>query len=311
MKILINDAQSVAKEAQANSADASTRMRGGDLGYFEKKGGAMIDEKFEEAISQLKVGGISEPVLTSKGYHLIRLTDRQPAQVRISHILLKPEVTEKEVKAMLARAYKEDFYELAKENSRDETTRIRGGDLGFLHKKNPHRFGEAFKEECLKGKAGEIIGPIKSDKGQHIVYVTQRRSERFRASHILVKLPKKPKRKEKKAALEKIKKIQEELKSNTRTSNSLFVRLAKKYSEDATKDRGGDLGAFYLGGEPKFSTKFEQTVFKAPIGKVASPIQSPFGWHIVFIHDRKDRRERSFEKVQNKIHKQLKDKRLR
>ena len=63
--------------------------------------------------------------------------------------------------------------------------------------------------------------------------------------------------------------------------------------------------------KPKFSTKFEQTVFKAPIGKVSGPIQSPFGWHIVFIHDRKDRRERSFEKVQNKIHKQLKDKRLR
>ena len=89
------------------------------------------------------------------------------------------------------------------------------------------------------------------------------------------------------------------------------MRLTKKYSEDSTKDRGGDLGAFYIGGEPKFSTKFEETVFKAPIGKVSGPILSPFGWHIVFVHDRKERHERPFEKVQAQIRGQLKDKRLR
>jgi len=305
------DAKSFAKVAQEKSADASTKMRGGDLGFFERRGTLMFDLKFEKALSKLKVGEISDPVLTSKGYHLIRLTDRQPPQVRVSHILLDNELTKKEIKARIARAYKGDFYELAKELSKDEATRIRGGDLGFIHKKNPHRFGEAFKEACLKGKSGEILGPIESSSGKHIVYITQRRPERFRASHILIKLPKRPKRSEKKVALEKIKKIKEELKANSRTSNSLFVRLAKKYSEDSTKDRGGDLGAFYLGGEPKISAKFEEAVFKAPIGKVTGPLASSFGWHLVFVHDRKDRRERQFDEVKDEIHGQLKDKRLR
>lgn len=303
--------QDFAKAAQKHSADASTRMRGGDLGYFEKKGGAIIDTKFEKALKALKVGEISEPFLSSKGYHLIRLTDRQAAQVRVSHILLDDKLNDAEVKKLVARAQVEDFYELAKELSQDETTRIRGGDLGFIHSKNPHRFGEAFKTACLKGNDGEVLGPIKSSSGRHIVYITKRRSERYRASHILKALPKKAKRAQKKAALAEITKLYEELLANQRTANSLFVRLAKKYSDDSTRDRGGDLGAFYLGGEPKFSKKFEDAVFKGAIGKTSAPVLSPFGWHIYFVHDRKETRVQTYEEVKAEIHDQLKDKRLR
>ena len=59
------------------------------------------------------------------------------------------------------------------------------------------------------------------------------------------------------------------------------------------------------------SAKFEEAVFKAPIGKVTGPLASSFGWHLVFVHDRKDRRERQFDEVKDEIHGQLKDKRLR
>ena len=303
--------QEFAKAAQKHSADASTRMRGGDLGYFEKKGGPMIDQKFEKALQKLKVGEISKPFLSTKGYHLVRLTDRQSAQVRVSHILLDDKATDAEIKKIIARAQIEDFYGLAKELSQDETTRIRGGDLGFIHSKNPHRFGEAFKTVVLKGGNGEILGPIQSASGKHIVYITQRRPERYRASHILKALPKKAKRAQKKKALADITKLHEELIANQRTANSLFVRLAKKYSDDPTRDRGGDLGAFYLGGEPKFSKKFENAVFKGAIAKTLAPVSSPFGWHIYFIHDRKDTRAQSYEEVKTEIHDQLKDKRLR
>ena len=305
------NAQEFAKEAQKTSADFSTKMRGGDLGYFERRGGSVINKEFDAALSRMKVGEISEPILTPAGYHLIRLVDRQPAQVRVSHIQLKEGLSDREIEDIKNRAHVEDFYQLAKELSRDEMTRIRGGDLGFIHAKNPHRLGEAFKQACLKGESGELLGPIKSKEGQHLALITQRRGERFRASHILIKLPKRPKRAQKKEALKRITKIHNELLQNKRTANSLFVRLAKKYSEDATKDRGGDLGAFYLGGEPKISAEFEKAAFKAPVGKVYKPVQSPFGWHIIFIHDRKPRREQGLEEVRSEIQEQLKDKRLR
>jgi parvulin-like peptidyl-prolyl isomerase len=158
---------------------------------------------------------------------------------------------------------------------------------------------------------GEILGPIKSASGKHIVYVTQRRPERYRASHILKALPKRAKRAQKKQALAEITKLHEELLANQRTANSLFVRLAKKYSDDPTRDRGGDLGAFYLGGEPKFSKEFEEAVFKTSTAKTSAPVRSPFGWHIYFIHDRKETRVQSFDEVKAEIKEQLKDKRLR
>lgn len=303
--------QEFAKAAQEQSADFSTKMRGGDLGYFERKGGPMINEEFEAALSKMEIGEISEPILTPVGYHLIRLVDRQPPQVRVSHILLKKGLSEKEIVEIKTRAQVEDFHELAKEISTDEMTRIRGGDLGFIHAKNPHRFGEDFKTACLKGETGELLGPINSAEGQHLVYISQKRAERYRASQIVLLLPKRASRAQKKEVFDRISKIHTELLQNKRTANSLFVRLAKKYSEDATRDRGGDLGAFYLGGEPKISLEFEEAAFKAPLGKVDKPIQTPFGWHLIFAHDRKPRRERGLEEVRSEIQDQLKDKRLR
>ncbi len=70
--------------------DPSGSKNGGDLGWFGK--GTMV-EPFEKAAFSLGKGQISNPVLTSYGYHLIKVEDRrseggQP-QVKARHILLK------------------------------------------------------------------------------------------------------------------------------------------------------------------------------------------------------------------------------
>lgn len=59
--------------ARANSEDASA-VQGGDLGWTSP--GAFVPE-FEEAIAELPVGGLSEPVATRFGVHLIQLVDRR------------------------------------------------------------------------------------------------------------------------------------------------------------------------------------------------------------------------------------------
>jgi peptidyl-prolyl cis-trans isomerase SurA len=59
--------------ARENSEDSSA-PQGGDLGWATA--GAYVPE-FEEALAALDVGGISEPVVTRFGVHLVQVVDRR------------------------------------------------------------------------------------------------------------------------------------------------------------------------------------------------------------------------------------------
>ncbi|QJD58556.1 peptidylprolyl isomerase [Pseudomonas sp. gcc21] len=66
-----DDFADVAKEYSDDSGSAN---RGGDLGFTVE---GSFDPAFDEALSSLEEGQVSEPVRTSYGYHLIKLTDLQ------------------------------------------------------------------------------------------------------------------------------------------------------------------------------------------------------------------------------------------
>jgi len=71
--------------------------------------------------------------------------------------------------------------------------------------------------------------------------------------------------------------------------------LAAAYSTDtANKDRGGDLGWF---GRGAMIDAFEAAAFATDVGEIAGPVQTSFGWHLILIVDRGERRlnEAAFE----------------
>jgi parvulin-like peptidyl-prolyl isomerase len=70
------DFNKVAKEV---SEDPSTASNEGRLGYFMR---AEMDPAFADAAFALRNGEVSEPVLSSFGWHVIKLTDRKPAVQR-------------------------------------------------------------------------------------------------------------------------------------------------------------------------------------------------------------------------------------
>lgn len=64
--------------AKQLSQDIGSREMGGDLGYTD---GSAFPEAFEEALTTLEVGEISEPVETEAGWHLVKLTEIEQADV--------------------------------------------------------------------------------------------------------------------------------------------------------------------------------------------------------------------------------------
>lgn len=63
-----------AKLASEKSIDPGSKDKGGELGSFKE--GEMVAE-FWEGAKALKIGEISEPIKSSFGYHIIKLTDRK------------------------------------------------------------------------------------------------------------------------------------------------------------------------------------------------------------------------------------------
>ncbi len=80
------DGSTTFEEAAAEaSADEATREAGGQLGRF---GPGQLLPVFEDAVADLAVGDVSEPVVSPQGLHLLQVSERTADTVSVSHILL-------------------------------------------------------------------------------------------------------------------------------------------------------------------------------------------------------------------------------
>jgi peptidyl-prolyl cis-trans isomerase SurA len=87
--------------ARRYSDDAATRDEGGDLGWFRR--GQMV-RAFEEAAFALRPGELSGIVETPFGYHILRVDRVRGAERRARHILIRPELTERDLERATALA---------------------------------------------------------------------------------------------------------------------------------------------------------------------------------------------------------------
>ena len=100
-----------------------------------------------------------------------------PEQVCVSHILFAKDQKQKAEDVKKQLEDDGDFAKLAKQYSQDPGSAAKGGDLGCLGK------GETvppFEEAAFAAKEGEIVGPVKTQFGYHLLEVTDKKPKQTR-----------------------------------------------------------------------------------------------------------------------------------
>ena len=75
VKARLSDGEDFAAVAQEVSTDTSSGAQGGELGWF---GPGMMVPEFEQAVTGLEVGQVSDPVESQFGWHLVELEETRP-----------------------------------------------------------------------------------------------------------------------------------------------------------------------------------------------------------------------------------------
>ena len=156
---------------------------------------------------------------------------------------------------------------------------------GLIEPRTLDRLPTLYAEAAAKLKTGEVSGILRSPAGFHIIKLEERRGgsavggtiRQSRARHILIKVNELVSSDE---AQHKMLGLKERL-----DNNGDFAELARLYSNDLSAAKGGDLGWLYQGDTVP---DFERAMDALKIGEISKPVQSPFGWHIIQVLERKN-----------------------
>lgn len=106
--------------------------------------------------------------------------------------------------------------------------------------------------------------------------------ERVRARHILLRFAAGTTAQEKEEAREAARRRLLGLAGQLRQGAN-FAQLAERHSEDVTRKTGGDLGIFPRG---KMVPAFERIAFSLSPGEVSEPVETEYGWHLIWVDER-------------------------
>ena len=228
---------------------------------------AEIDNYLKNEASQ---GGKDEEYSLS---HILILV---PEQASPEQIQAKRTVAEKALEQLKGGA---DFRQVSAGVS-DAQNALDGGPLGW---RTASRLPQIFVDSVKNLKIGEISPVLRSANGFHIIKLLDKRGnespviiQQTHARHILIRLNEVVSENEAKQRLTNLK---ERIENGTS-----FEELARLQSEDASASRGGDLGWLSPGDTVP---EFERAMNALEPGQVSGPVQSPFGWHLIQVIERR------------------------
>ncbi|XKM14634.1 peptidylprolyl isomerase SurA [Orbaceae bacterium ac157xtp] len=211
-------------------------------------------------------------------------------EVNISHILISiPENATKQqidnagekAKTIIQNLHNgESFEKLAATYSNDENA-LKGGKMGWFRL---NELPTLFEERLVRSQKNDIIGPLRSGAGYHILKVNDTRTEKAKtvkvqevnARHILIKTNVLVSDEAAKAKLQ-------EIRQSIKEGSTTFENAAKTYSEDlGSAENGGELG---WSDPDRYDPNFKKGLLKLKKGELSQPIKSAFGWHLIELID--------------------------
>ena len=251
------------------------------------------DIRGEIVIGRLREREVDSKIVVSEGEidnFLATASMAGNEEYNLAHILLRvPEQAKPEQLARLQARAEEiisqlrrgaDFAQMAASYS-DAPDGLSGGAMGW---RSLERLPTLFAEAVPKLKPGEVSEVLRSPADYHIIKLLDRRGgaikaqpvEQTRARHILIKTSELVSEAE---ARRRLVALKERL-----THGADFAELARLHSNDLSAAKGGDLGWLNPGDTVP---EFERAMKSLKPGEVGEPVQSPFGWHLIQVMERR------------------------
>lgn len=224
---------------------------------------------------------------------VLKLMEQQGAsteQYNLGHILIAipSQASAEDITAAKERADKvmellregSDFKRIAIASSSGANA-LEGGELGWM---NINEMPTLFSEAIRGRKKADLVGPLRSGAGFHILTIFDIRGENVadinevKSRHILLKpsiiLSE-----------ERARTMLAEFAAKVRAGEADFSDLAKQHSEDpGSKLNGGELGW----SEPSvFVPAFRDTLNRLQVNEISEPFRTEHGWHIAQVLDKR------------------------
>ncbi|AZY51623.1 peptidylprolyl isomerase [Bordetella avium] len=236
------------------------------------------------------------PVMLALGQILVRVPEGASPDTVAS--------LRKKAEDILARLKRGDDFASVAAASSDGPEALEGGVMGV---RPIDGWPDLFVKAVSNVPAGQVSGIIQSGNGFHILKVLQRgqagapaparaaapmpapaagraaqgpvQVTQTHARHILIKTSAVMSDQQARQRLEQVRQRLE-------SGSAKFEDMARQYSQDATAPQGGDLGWVNPG---EMVPSFEAAMNSLKPGEISQPIESPFGWHLVQVLERRQK----------------------
>ncbi|MBZ0265838.1 peptidylprolyl isomerase [bacterium] len=189
-----------------------------------------------------------------------------------------------------------DFAELATEYSMDTGTAENGGDLGWFGK---DKMVKEFEEAAKNAEIGKLVGPVPTQYGYHLIFVTDKRGEgddfEIKASHILIKVEAGPQ------TIEDIQSRAQGFREEAEESGFDAAMEIFNVTSD-TLENLSRRGFFPRLGRNQAASEF---LYNQPMGSITPVYNMTRGFAIMRVIDMQPEGYRSFEEAKEQLRKEV------